>query len=263
MDTGSSDIALTDQFADRIHFDRSKAIKFSGIAGEKKGSAATVDSIVFADGSKLEKVVVASGIDMNGEAEHGLIGSDFFAGAIVDLDFDKSQLTLYDPRTSAPSESSGIVAVADLSSGQPVIPVKINGTVTSHAILDSGNSGDVLVASELSKKVSMLIDNSQLSSVAYVGGISGGAEMKRCGTLQSIVIGPITYQATRACYTSSLARDESLVGIHFLKAFNITFDYPDGKLVLTHESNHAVGGTRTPNPQVRSLMLYPLSYDRK
>src|SRR5581483_151817 len=24
----------------------------------------------------------------------------------------------------------------------------------------------------------------------------------------------------------------------------------------------AVGGTRTPNPQVRSLMLYPLSYDR-
>ena len=28
------------------------------------------------------------------------------------------------------------------------------------------------------------------------------------------------------------------------------------------KNHRAVGGTRTPNPQVRSLMLYPLSYDR-
>jgi len=79
----------------------------------------------------------------------------------------------------------------------------------------------------------MLVDNTQLSSLAVVGGVSGGAELDYCGTLDSIVIGPITYQATRACYSHSLRRDESIVGIHFMKNFNLTFDYPDAKLVLS------------------------------
>jgi predicted aspartyl protease len=232
LDTGSDGIAFTDAFADRIKFDRSNSISFGGIAGSKRGSAAEVASITFGDGSKLEKVVAESGIDMNHEAD-GLIGFEFFAGAIVDLDFDHSQMTLYDPSVTAPNESSGIVVNADLGSGSPIIPVKLNGSVPSRALLDSGAAGDVLIAPEFQHKLKMLIDPTSLSSVEVIGGVSGGAEEDRCGMLDSIVIGPITYQATRACYSYSLARNDSIVGIHFLKAFNITFDYPDAKLVLS------------------------------
>jgi predicted aspartyl protease len=231
LDTGSYGIVLTDAFADRIHFKRSQSITFGGIAGNKRGSAGTVGAITFKDGSKLQDVIVSSGVDLKNEAD-GLIGFDFFAGAIVDLDLDSSQLTLYDPAVAAPNEKGGIVVVADLSNGTPVIPVKINGSLVSHALLDSGDPGDALIAHGFRNKLRMLVDNTQLSSIAFVGGVSGNYEVDECGTLDSIGLGPITYQGTRACYSQSLGRDQSIVGIHFLRNFNITFDYPDAKLVL-------------------------------
>ena len=232
LDTGSEGIAFSDAFADRIKFDRSNAVSFGGIAGSKRGSKAEVASIAFTDGSKLEKVDAESGIDMGQEAD-GLIGFEFFAGAIVDIDFDHSQMMLYDPSTSVPNESSGIVINADLEGGSPVVPVKLNGSVPSRALLDSGAAGDVLLAPEFEQKLKMAIGPPSRSSVEVFGGASGGTEQDRCGMLHSIVIGPITYQATRACYSHSLTRNDSIVGIHFLKAFNITFDYPDAKLVLS------------------------------
>jgi hypothetical protein len=231
LDTGASSIAFSDQYTDRIHMKREEPAVFGGIGGNKRGSFGTVETIEFPDGSKLTNVRASSGINLGSQAD-GVIGFDFLAGAIVDLDFDASRMTLYDPRIAAPNEAAGLVAIADLSDDVPIIPVKLNGTTTSHALLDSGASGDVLLSHSFIGRLRMLIDDTRLSSLEFIGGI-GGYEADRCGFLSNIVLGAITYQNPRACYSFSLDRDESLVGIHFMKYFNITFDYPDAKVVFS------------------------------
>ncbi len=76
-----------------------------------------------------------------------------------------------------------------------------------------------------------LVDPDQLGSTRYSGGI-GGLEIERCGRLSSLKLGPINYRPVPACDSPSFARNEILVGLDFMKAFNYVFDYPDGIVVM-------------------------------
>jgi hypothetical protein len=53
--------------------------------------------------------------------------------------------------------------------------------------------------------------------------------------LNEIVIGPYKNQKVETCFGSAkvFGRDGGLIGFHFLKHFNWTFDYLESKLVLT------------------------------
>jgi hypothetical protein len=115
LDTGSYSIDFSDKFADRAGIKRLEAITAYGIGGSKRGSTAKVDTIAFSDGSILHDVNVSTGVDFGSERIDGLFGFDFLAGAIVDLDFDNAQLSLYDPATTAPNDSHGVVVIADLA----------------------------------------------------------------------------------------------------------------------------------------------------
>lgn len=174
---------------------------------------------------------------MGSEHADGLLGFDFLAGAIVDVDLDASLMNLYDPKKSKPNERAGFVVVPDLSNAVPVIPVQLDGSKLSHATLDSGVGGSVLVAGQFMSRLRVLIDDTSLSSLGFIGGISGSYEIDRCGTLGSIDIGPIKYQNTRICFSESFGNDfghdASLIGLQFLSNFNMTFDYPDGKIILS------------------------------
>lgn len=245
LDTGASGIGFTDKFADSAKLQHLEATTFLGIAGTKRGSLSKATTIAFADGSTLRDVYVSRGFDMGNERADGLLGFDFLAGAIVDLDLDANHITLYDPKTSAPNESGGVVVVVpDLSDAVPIIPVRLDGSTVSHATLDSGASGDVLVAGQFMSKLRVIIDDTYqgyLSSRSAIGGISGNYEIDRCGTIGSIDIGPIKYQNTRICFSRTFGddfgHDASLIGFHFLTNFNMTFDYPDGKIVLSQRKH--------------------------
>ena len=238
LDTGAGAIALTDAFADRANVQRVQAMEFSGLTGSKRGSYAKVKTISFADGSELDNVRVTTGISMPDRID-GLLGFDFLAGAIADFDLDKGQLTLYDPTASAPNEGQGVVVAPDLATNQPVIPVKLEGKVPSQALLDSGAETSVLLSHTLVSKLKVIIkdqrfgdETPELATTQYAVGVSGNIEALKCGQIESVNIGPINYSNTGVCFTNGLEPGGSLLGIHFIEKFNLTFDYPDGKIIM-------------------------------
>ncbi|MBV9646890.1 MAG: retroviral-like aspartic protease family protein [Candidatus Eremiobacteraeota bacterium] len=238
LDTGAHSIAFTEGFADRAGLKRQRAVNIYGVASGNaprvRGAIVHVDTLSFPDGSKLENVDAISGlVSLSSEPEvDGLLGFDFLGGAIVDVDFDKSHLTIYDPKTNSVNDAGGVIVLPDLTSGQPAVPVKIDGRFESHAILDTGGAAPVLIPHTLSSRLSMLA----VPKYA-IGGVTGGYEVDACGVLSSIEIGRITWQNPGACYSGSVGTDESLIGFDFLKNFNMTFDYPDGKIVMTKRAS--------------------------
>ncbi len=233
FDTGASSTAVTNKFAARAKLHPVGETTVSGLSGSVRTKTMAVDTIEFPDGSKLEHLVVDTGIDDSSERFDGLLGFDLLAAAIVDVDLDAARMTLFDPAVSAPSGGQGFVVVPDLSDGTPAIPIKLNGTRRINATMDTGEPLYVLLSGELSTKVGMQFDYNRLGSVVGIGGAVGGAYSDAlCGTMRNITIGPISYDSAPACFTSGLYGSEGLIGFDFIKHFNLTFDYPDGKIVM-------------------------------
>jgi predicted aspartyl protease len=234
MDTGASSFFFTQEFADRAHIKRVDSSQASGVGGDIKTSVNKADTIQLGD-NVLSNVIVDSGkVDFPGF--DGLIGFDLFAGAIVHVDIDARQMTIYDPKTSVADKNAGFALTVDLSQEVPSIPMKVNGSIDVEALLDSGNSGNIDFATALKTRygLKMLVDNSPqgyLQSHQSFGGV-GGVETDTCGRLDSVAVGPISYTDAPACESPSFSGREILVGFDFLKNFNLIFDYPEAQLIL-------------------------------
>ena len=235
LDTGASTIALSRHFADRAGVKRQYATVFGGIAGTLKGEIAKADTVEVG-GNVLHNVLLGAGGDeMDSEAPDGLLGFDLLAGAIVNVSLDDQTMTILDPKTHQVDHNQGILVAADLSNGTPYIPMKVNGSVDVNALLDSGAGTYVLYSSKLlNHGVRMMVDNSNLASHLAISGVSGGYEVGDCGNLDAISVGPVVYDHAPACQVrSSVGEREIIVGLDFLKGFNLVFDYPDSYMVFT------------------------------
>ena len=235
LDTGSSAIAFTDSFARRVGAKRVGATEIGGIGGSAAANIYRVDTIAFG-ANVLHDVSISTGLDENGSEDRdvvGLIGFDLLAGAIVEMNLDDKSLRIMDASKVAPDTSKGYVARVDLESGTPRIGMTVGGRVPVLATLDSGNPLHVLFSSDLLSRdrVSFFSDPGSLANEVRYYGVNG-SEVDKCGRLQSLELGPIVYRPVPACASGSFSRNDVLVGLDFIKAFNIVFDYPDGYLLM-------------------------------
>jgi len=235
LDTGAAAIAFTDTFARRAGAKRLGQTEITGIGGGATANLYKVDTIAFG-GNVLHDVVVLTGLDERGSSETdiaGLIGFDLLGGAIVELDLDNKSLRIMDPAKVQPDTSKGVVVRVDLASGQPRVAMTVGGRVPVLATLDSGNPLHVLFSQTLISRdrVSFFSDPSSLAGQLQYYGVNG-SEIARCGQLQSLELGPIVYRPVPACASPSMAHNDVLVGLDFIRAFNVVFDYPDGYLLL-------------------------------
>jgi predicted aspartyl protease len=241
LDTGAAHTIVTDTYARRVGAKPAGRTRIGGIGGSVAANLYRLETLGVGP-SALHNLIVTSGLaeDTWGrEGVDGLIGFDLFGGAIVELDFDAKTLRVMDPAKVAPDETKGIVVRPDLSTYHIRVPMLLNGKYDVIATLDSGNPLNVLFSADLIHKNNMpfLVDPTQLGSTRYGGGIGAGYEIERCGRLASLKLGPIEYKPVPACDSGSFARNEVLVGLDFMKAFNYVFAYPDGIVVMTPRKN--------------------------
>ncbi len=217
LDTGSDAIRLDDAFADRAKAEVLKGTSNTrSVYDTVKERVRSVSQIDFGNAT-LQNVLVYSqdferfgyrGLDAQGYA--GLIGSDFFAGAIVKLDVYNSKMTILDPGTDL-SGLKALPIVADLSGGLLTVPMTLDKSIVVDALLDTGNPGSILFAYDLVKK----------------------HEPFNPHTLE---LGPIQYTVGSwegCCFSANYA----LLGYDFLKHFDYVFDYPHGRIYITPNAN--------------------------
>jgi predicted aspartyl protease len=238
LDTGAErSIFITSEFAKRAKLKAHSGFLTVGtLYGQRHGSYVDVNDLTFADGSDLKNVIATQVTSMPGMAEEhtdGLLGFSFLAGAIVDVDLDAARMTLYDPKTSAPDESRGAVFRVDLSSGTPAVPIKINGSASLDAFLDTGNPLYVLIPSSLIGKLRVMLDNDNPAMIVLMQGHGGVT----CGKLDTIQLGAVSYNSPPFCYDDFFEPNTALVGLDLLKHFNLVFDYPDSEIIAEPRKN--------------------------
>jgi hypothetical protein len=242
LDTGSYDVLLSDDFAQRAKIKELGHGESGGIAGglKQRTGLATIQ----VGGNTLSNVMVSyGGKALDPDAPDGLLGFDLLGAAIVTLDIAGGTMQIQDPASFDQQALSGVRVLVDLSSLQPSVPMKINGVAPVNATLDSGSPAHVLFAPQIVSKygLRMLVDNSMIgyySSHVGVGGVGGGFELDECGYLDSVALGPIVYDHAPACKSRSFRGDNALIGFDFLKGFSkITFGYPQSWIVFTPNPN--------------------------
>ena len=242
LDTGASGIVVTDTFARRANAQRVGRTDIHGIGGGITANVYVADTIDLG-ANVLHDVKFVSGLDeslpsRNEQHIDGFIGFDLLADAIVDLNLDDGTMRILDPKLVQPDASRGFTVGVDLSTGQPRVPMLAGGKVPVTAMLDSGNPMHVLFGADLVARdhVPFFEKPGSLANWMRIYGVNG-EEVVHCGQLESLKLGPIAYRPVPACASPSMPRNELLVGLDFLRAFDIVFDYPDGMLLMTPRKN--------------------------
>lgn len=240
LDTGAAGIFLTSRFAGKAHVQRIDSGSAEGIGGSVRTEIDRADSVQIG-ANRLSNLVLASQNTDFGKDIDGVFGFDLFAGAIVELNLDTQQMTLYDPATMHVSDGGGIGVQVDLSDEVPVIPMTVNHSIPINATLDSGDAAGITFSYDLASKYGarMLVDKSIqgiTSGIQFTRGV-GGVEREECGRLDAVGIGSIVYQNAPACESRSFNGNDALVGFDFIKHFNYIFDYPAAKIILIPRSS--------------------------
>ncbi len=217
LDTGAESIFLNDNFADRAKVEVMKGTtEVASVYGTTKdrlrkaaeinfGNATLHNALVYSENFESDD---SSGLDAKGYA--GLIGSDFFAGAIVRLNIYDSTMSILDPSTDL-SAMKGLPIFLDLSDGDLTVPMTLDKSAKVNAILDTGNPSDILFSDQLEKKHFPF-------------------------NPQMLTLGPIQY-TIGAWETCCMGGNYALLGFDFLKHFDYVFDYPHGRMFLTPNKN--------------------------
>ena len=244
LDSGASSIVIYRPYADKLKMTKLGRTGFSGVNGG--GVAARymrLDDAIAIGKNTLSNVVVTVADGEFSEGIDGILGYDFLAGGLVDVDIAKQTIRILDPSTMQPAVGAGAYAFpVNLASRQPEIGLKVAG-VPARAIFDTGDDFLAVLSDDLQSSGRIVALNDKIrvggQEVDYqisFYGVDGPAQAPaRCSRLSQLDVGPYKYQNVETCFAPAKAfgRDGGLIGFDFLKHFNWTFDYPESTFVLT------------------------------
>ncbi|MBV8750452.1 MAG: aspartyl protease family protein [Candidatus Eremiobacteraeota bacterium] len=245
LDSGASGILLYRPYADKLGLTLLGPTGYSGVnGGFVSARYARAASLELGKNTLSNVVVTVSGAAFDGNDIDGILGYDFLAGALVDVDLAKLTIRIMNPSTFEPVVAKGAYAFpVNLASRTPEITIKA-GTAQTRPIFDTGNALLAVLSDDL-KNSGRLIALNDTIRVGGAGsfdyqvmamGVDGPANVPaRCSRLNRIEVGPYRYENVETCFGPArvFGRDGGLIGFDFLRHFNWTFDYPESKVVLT------------------------------
>lgn len=166
-----------------------------------------------------------------------ILGYELFSRFVVELDYERGRLRLYDPASYRPPAGAASLPI-DIVYNHPYV----RATVRSHGgavvrgrfVVDLGGSGNVLFTARAVEEHRLLEGTPTLSGRA--GGI-GGTFAVHTGRVRSLEVGPFTLrdQVAGMPLGGILADAEDAVGNlggGFLRRFLVAFDYSRRRMVL-------------------------------
>lgn len=252
LSTGTPAIVLFSDFARDAGVKDEGTLAVSPFSGNVNFEGYALARNVQIGKSTLHNVAVAK-LTSPGNRMAGILGYDFFAGAVVNVDLVRSVLTM-SPASQAPVVPSQSYAFpVDLTTLEPAIAMPlVQGEM--HPVIDTGLSGFILASQAL--RDSGRLSGHDISSQAAVGfggqGATGdpiatmglnisytdwhsSSTSGSCVSTDQLFVGPYKYENPPVCFAGAnvLGPDGGRIGLDFLRHFNWTVDYPHGRFIVS------------------------------
>ncbi len=253
ISTATPSIILYDDFARQAGVEPLGTSDFSPYVGNVQFTGYARTATIKIGAASLHNAIVQR-IESPGNRLAGVLGYDFFADAIVNVQLDKQSMEILDPHDSPPALPAGGYAFPiDLTDRTPVITLTLEHG-SARPALDTGLGGFMILAQALRDNGD--ISGHDITSEAAVGfggqgatgdpiatqGLNitytawnGASTSGTCISAAQIFVGPYKYENPPVCFggSSVFGNDGGAVGIDFLRHFNWTIDYPHARFSVT------------------------------
>jgi hypothetical protein len=171
----------------------------------------------------------------------GLLGFDFIANAVVNVDYDQGIVTATPPdQFTAPKD--GVEIGTTLDDGVPYVQVQVGSAIGEHFILDTGSDSVVIFSSFAEAHPADVADEglgrSINSAVLFLSASGVGGEIPETATqVASYRFGHVNFtdfllMRTHGHTAFEGEDDDGLVGYDVLRFFSVTLDYRNGEVYL-------------------------------
>jgi hypothetical protein len=177
-----------------------------------------------------------------GRTYEGTLGNDFFAGAVIEINYARQTVRLYDPASYQYGGRGSRVHLSFIA-GLPTVHAKINvtgnKTIEGDFVVDTALDASLLISQTFAES-HKLHPRRTIPSTEFVAGDSDPAELARIDEfdLGSYIISRSIGVFPRGGFLAD--RDRRLageIGANMLRRFIVTFDYPHQQIFLDGSSN--------------------------
>jgi hypothetical protein len=177
-----------------------------------------------------------------GREYEGTLGNDFLAGVVMEINYMRQTVRLYDPASYQHPGRAKSVPLSFIG-GLPIVHAKINvtgnKTVEGDFVVDTALDASLLISQTFAESHKQR-PRRTIPSTEFVAGDSDPAELAR---IDAFYLGPFTVAQSIGVFprTGFLAdRDRRLageIGASMLRRFIVTLDYPHQQIFLDAGSN--------------------------
>jgi len=202
-------------------------------SGSNQGDEALIHDMAIGDLTMNDVYVVNSEFHFHETGSVkvvGVIGFDFFASAIVDIDYQKFTVSATQPSRFVPPPTPYIASL-NLDDGIPMISAQIGTATGSKFVLDTDTYSTKIYADFWATTPGLMPSANVVQSSG--GGLLRGplAHVE----LAQLIVGGIAFGSTSAYLVSANSDDsyddrDGEFGQEFLGMFHIYFDYPDQRV---------------------------------
>ena len=177
-----------------------------------------------------------------GRAYEGTLGNDFFASSVIEINYARQTVRLYDPASYQYAGRGKSVPLLFIA-GLPVVHAKITvsgiKTVEGDFVVDTALNASLLIAPAFADS-HKLRPHKTIPSTELAVGSSDPAELARVSAFD---LGPFTVVQTigvfprESSFTDRNRRLAGEIGGRLLRRFIVTFDYRHQQIILDGSSN--------------------------
>jgi PDZ domain-containing protein len=187
--------------------------------------------------------------EQTGQPSLGVLGKDFFDRVVIEVDYARQTVQLYDPSVFAYS-GTGKSFPLSFAGDVPLLRAKaeISGhkTVDADFVLDTGLDSAIVFYRAFTDSERISAAHFKTVSASYAE-IDDGAKIL-LGRLKGFEIGPYAIETPVAAFSQSdsgATADKKIagaIGANFLRRFTVIFDFPHQRVILEPnlQFNHSV-----------------------
>ncbi len=186
--------------------------------------------------------------DYTGVEIHGILGADFFRRFVVEIDYRRQVITLYDPRTFEKPERGFTSVTATFRKSKPYVfpevALRQGDTSTLKLLLDTGAALPLLINTDSDPGLVLPERVIPSNLGAGLGGFLRGYQ----GKVSSLEIPPYQFSSVVTSYqeimlgaaidSSSLDQRNGILGNEILRRFTVILDYVREEVYLEPNRNY-------------------------